>query len=242
MKKYIPLSLVASFVSSVSFAVNPIPGWYGGINGDVSYVRPIKSVYHAQLVNYLNQVSTVTINDKIAYRIMGGGGGQIGYRFMDNYRIEGDVFYNMNYYGYLVINGFKIPYAAKSPTPIPGLTEKGSTSYIAGFINAYYDFFTPGNDNSFVPYVGLGLGYLRMDNKIVFYNDSVEIPNARASIISGTTGAQAIIGASYFLDDYTSIGVDYRYLTTRVVDVFNTRYTANLINFNLNFAFDSSKT
>ncbi len=47
----------------------------------------------------------------------------------------------------------------------------------------------------------------------------------------GTTAVQGIIGGSYFLDDFTWFGLDYRYMVTQKVDRLNSSLQMHTLNF-----------
>ena len=47
-----------------------------------------------------------------------------------------------------------------------------------------------------------------------------------------------IVGVGYFVDDFTSIGLDFRYLATKSIEPFNSRNEIASLNVTLNGSFD----
>ena len=79
--------------------------------------------------------------------------------------------------------------------------------------NGFYDFYIPDYTEKWVPYVGLGVGYEHVENNIIIYISGSTAPNSAVSEYSNLFAGQAIAGLSYFLTDYTSFNVDFRYLS-----------------------------
>ncbi|MCA0403601.1 MAG: hypothetical protein LCH30_07345 [Proteobacteria bacterium] len=136
----------------------------------------------------------------------------------------------------------------------------GQTIMGAAFFNVYYDFWDEDNDPSFIPYVGLGIGYSTIRNSLSYSIPLVTDPygtvvtgNAmigdqyvaartkKYSINASAPLGQGIVGVNYFFSDSTSLGLDYRYMISSVVSKFGSRVTLNTLNLNLNFSFDDSE-
>jgi len=232
MKNLTRLGLLASLVLSQSaFAVNPVEGIYGGINGDVM---------HGTNPNFNVVVAGTTIPGSLKYSQVGGGGGaQLGYRIR-NYRIEGQATYTFLPYDSFTFGGCTINKNGTSGCPalFSSLMLKGDTSTLYGMVNFYYDAVTFGADTNFVPYIGLGIGASRLKNTTKLMTPTLgTILNV--STKSSSAAAQVIVGASYYLDDFTWAGVDYRYFSSNNVDVFgDKRFSLSMINFSLNGSFD----
>ena len=83
-------------------------------------------------------------------------------------------------------------------------------------VNGYYDFLSPGQDNynSLAPFVGVGIGYVYVQNFIEFYFNQTPLQRIQPVSVFETVAAQAIVGLSYFLDDFTTITLDGRYFAS----------------------------
>jgi len=228
MKQSFKLSLLALFVSSgITHAANPVSGWYAGIMLGGSYAPKIN-------LNFINPITRVSEKATLSYSGLGNIAGQVGYRFFDNYRLEGQLLYNSSEYQTLTIGGFTI----NSPSHSTGLRMKGSTGTGAFMFNGFYDFVTPGRESSFSPYVGLGVGYARVNNTLKLYFNNELVPNSRLSNNTSSPAIQAILGAAYFLDDFTWFGLDFRYLTTKKINDLDSRVQFGSINLSFNGIFN----
>jgi len=242
MKQLIKLSLVSVLALSNSvFALNPVQGLYGGLIGEVSggpSSHPIR--FTRDNMDFVGDVK---------YNTLGGGGGAVlGYR-IQKFRVEGEILYNRIAYDTLTV-GSCIIQSPNVLTPIgvcpqdafqkDALGFNGSSSAIYGLFNGYFDFVTYESDNYIVPYVGLGIGGAKVKNSRNFVNTNT-LASRGNSNTSTSAAVQGILGISFYLDDFTWAGMDYRYLTTNSLEDFgNKRYAVNTLNFNLNFSFDNS--
>jgi opacity protein-like surface antigen len=127
-----------------------------------------------------------------------------------------------------------------------GLRLQGGTNSGFLMLNGYYDFYTPSEDDlsPLIPYVGLGLGYAYVENNIQFYYDNTQLTVGNIVEKYTKPAGQVIIGTSYFLDDLTSFGLDFRYLTTASntktteYNIFKTKEQIYTLNLTFNGAFD----
>lgn len=242
MKLAVKLGLASLLlVNTQAFALNPVQGWYAGLILGVSYaptttVIPTKSL-ETPIGTFEPQVAT------LSYGVLGGVGGQVGYR-CNHFRVEGELLYNNNPYDVLTIGNIKI----NSPSSSSTLRLQGAANSGFFLVNGFYDLYTPNQDNvsQVVPYVGLGAGYSYVQNNItLFYNDTELFRTNLKSTFSRPAG-QAIVGLSYFMDDFTTFGLDVRYLqTTSITDSnrprtngFDTTFKLYSINLLFNGAFD----
>lgn len=116
--------------------------------------------------------------------------------------------------------------------------------FFSGFVNLLYDFYSENSDVSFVPYIGIGIGAMHLSNTLsVFFQDFTLSPyeysaTFKTANFSSAMG-QGIIGATYLLDDFSNIGLDFRYMVTRPLTQFADNrlsiYTLNLV---FNYTFD----
>ncbi|MDF1678390.1 MAG: outer membrane beta-barrel protein [Legionellaceae bacterium] len=243
-----------TITASATHAFNPQPEWYAGLIVGANYATNVQ-------FTYINDVrpsnpSGIKRPGQLGHDIMGSIGGQIGYRFCDNFRIEFEGIYNNNPYSYLRLNDVTI----HSPDTSTQLRLSGQTQSGVGTFNFYYDLFGDYSSKA-VPYVGLGIGYAYIVNQIEFYYNDVKLGNNLENFFlenfgvtpsdksrSGIVG-QAIAGISYYLDDYAYFALDGRYLvsqeqtivtrqTKRVSNQFDVKYQQYSVNIVFNSAFD----
>lgn len=240
MKQLIRFSLILSiFWGNSAFSLSPIQGIYVGILGEVSHNS--NSTFNAT-IDQVPYVATLSYNTAGA-----GGGGVVGYR-IQKFRVEGELLYNWVSYDSLSIGNCTL-LSPSLPTPtgrcpnnaLQNLGFNGSSSILYGLINGYFDFVTYDTDTQVVPYIGLGLGMAKVRVGPSFTNTVTQF-SAGGNFSSSSAAAQGIIGLSYFLDDFTWVAFDYRYLTTNTVQEFgNNRFAINTLNFSANFSFDNGK-
>ncbi|TIE93034.1 hypothetical protein DI028_15555 [Legionella pneumophila] len=100
-----------------------------------------------------------------------------------------------------------------------------------------------GGDGSFVPYLGLGLGYGTVRSNFKLYNvnyNNSQVPIFESKESSSAAMAQGILGISYFLDDFAAFGLDFRYLATSRVDSLDASLRIPTVNVSFIYALDSS--
>lgn len=221
-------SLVLACAASSAHAVNPAPGLYFGIMGGGSYFSSISfSIYHP----YTNRLTP----GELTYKPMGNGGFQLGYR-LEKFRFEGEFNFNSNSFDKLKLDIYRFP-ANKHKY---GLRLRGNTAITSGMINAFYEMYTPDPDiTGAVPYVGLGVGYGLVTNRVRFYRDNRLLQGSQEKQHSHAAIGQAIIGMSYFFDDFTSVAFDARYFSTTNVSSIDQRIQGASLNLLLNFSFDT---
>uniref|UniRef100_UPI0003756C0F outer membrane protein n=1 Tax=Legionella tunisiensis TaxID=1034944 RepID=UPI0003756C0F len=180
-------------------------------------------------------------------------GGQIGYRIC-YFRVEGELFYDYNPITRLTVGGltFKRHFTPLPLPPLgfgtPGIKIKGNTSFGGAMINGYYDIYDEDDDPSFVPYIGLGVGYAHISSALNFYGIAQPAPTQPSTEFfitggkasSSTPVGQIILGLSYFYSDQTSFGLDYRYMTTRTISAFDTRFQVHTLNLFFNYTFSEA--
>lgn len=239
-----PLTLTTLMACSLStFAINPVEGWYAGLYLGVSL--PPSTTF-----NVVTPFEQLPVADTtLSYSVMGGIGGEVGYR-CDHLRGEGQILYNNNPFNTLTINNSIQINGSRTITPTETypLSMQGQTNTLGLMANAYYDFYTLTQDNvaRIVPYAGLGIGYAYVKSNIEFKEDGVPVANGSASANFDSAAAQAIVGSNYFLDDFTTLGLDFRYFSTlkntqkgpQGVNNLTTRAQFYSINLVFNGAFD----
>lgn len=245
-----------TLTTSTLHAFNPQPDWYAGLIVGANYVGNVK-------FTYVNDVSAANPSGikrpgQLGHDIMGSIGGQVGYRFCDNFRVEFEGIYNNSPYSYLRLNDVTI----HSPDTSTALRISGVTQSGVGTFNFLYDFFGDYSSKA-VPYLGAGIGFAYIANKIEFYYNDVRLGDGFKERVQDRFGitpsdksrtgivGQAIAGISYYLDDYAYFALDGRYLvsqeqtiiarqTKRVTNQFDAKYQMYSVNLVFNSAFDCS--
>lgn len=212
-----------------TYALNPQPGWYAGLIVGANYVENVP-------FNYVDRSGQLKPG-QLGHDIMASIGGQVGYRWCDNFRFEFEGIYNNSPYSYLRLNDVTI----HSPDTSTGLRLKGQSQSGVGTFNIFYDLFGDYSSNA-VPYVGLGIGYAYIVGQIEFYYNDVLLSDQFADVTgtnverpfshskSGLAG-QAIAGISYYLDDFSYFALDGRYLVSEKQTLLNqqVRRTSNVV-------------
>jgi opacity protein-like surface antigen len=218
-----------TLITTQTFATNPIPGWYGGLEFG-------GSLANKSTVTLYNPLFAPPNSSALSYGFGGHGGFQLGYR-MNHFRLEGELDYNYNPLSKLTVNGVVIP--KKNNTAL--ISFEGNQRLISGLFNAYYDFSSNDDEMSFIPYIGLGLGYSQVQHKVNTYTAGALLPISSVDTVKTSQPVgQVIVGGNYFLDDFTSFGLDYRYMSTNTNKTNHIKTQVQSINIVFNFAFDSA--
>jgi len=218
------LATCGLFAVSINiYAVDPALGPYGGMIIGGSYLKSVSlqnlnpyfsnlyatnstfSQYLKSLGATVNSNSTYSLN----YSIMGLLGPQVGYRY-NNFQMELEGFYNTNPVNYLAINAVKLSSNSSKDAYV-----SGQTNISAGFVNFYYDLIAPGNiDSSISPYIGLGVGYSRVQNNLNLQVEDILINQSSLAQTKGAVAGQLIAGLAYFIDNDSYFGCDARIFST----------------------------
>jgi hypothetical protein len=246
MRFVVKVSLAALFMTqSVSYALNPVQGWYGGVLIGANYTPSINFTLPNEVINAANSMNyklpQFGTDGTLNYGIMGEIGGQLGYR-CGKYRLEAQYFYNNSPLHSLQLGAFTLYQASTSYTTdsyVNGSTDSGFV-----MLNGFYDFLPSDPSSNFAPYVGLGAGYSYNSNNLKFFlfNNNTELFDTFQVREHMTSPAgQAILGVTYFLDDFASFGLDVRYLTTSKKDeALKARVQFYTINLSFNGAFQGA--
>lgn len=228
--------------TSNAFCADPVQGIYLGLLGQLSYAP------NTNLGVTLPDGNTY--NGSVKLSVIGGGGGaSLGYK-IKNFRLEGEFLFNLNNYGsfntgsctlispdVLGPNGNCSAFIEQT-----GLGFNGYTAGIYGLFNTFYDFLSSDPNVNFVPYLGLGLGGAIIKNHALFHSNNQCISLGTCSpIVSQTVDTsnngfaiQGIVGFNYYLDDFTTLGLDFRYLSTVNFNKNNTNSLVTTTNSNSN--------
>lgn len=231
------LSLI---ISSTAFsAADPVEGWYLGLLGQLSHApnQRLTAIVHS-FPPYTAEPLILGVNKPVTLGPVGGGAGaSLGYK-INMFRVEGELLFNINNYEEYKTGSCTLispnavgPRGEGCTYPIYenlwGLGFKGNKMDFYGLINGFVDFnflFSDPNIN-IIPYLGLGLGGAFMRSHAEFRsNKYAPIPypfpssppavSPKISIDSNQSGlaVQGIVGVSWYLDDFATIGVDFRYI------------------------------
>lgn len=233
--KYLVFALFL-FAYGSSHALNPPRGWYGGV-----FLGP--TMTNKMTYPFKNPLTDTTDTGSMKYNVLGEIGVDLGYR-INKFRAEGEFFYNASPYDELQIGTLVIPHTsgngATATTPVipSDLGMKGHTYTSALLLNGYYDFFLSGENSTWVPYVGLGIGYAHIVNNIKFYENDAPLGGSMTSSQINKPAAQAILGVNYFVDDFATFGIDFRYFATQKIENFESGLKITSVNFTVAGSFD----
>lgn len=237
-----------------AFALNPIPGVYGGVivggSGqlgiDSPFVRPLNNLLIGSNTDLGDRIqalsnSSSNLSDTLNYSILGLIGGQLGYRWHQA-RLEAELFYNSAPFSSLRIsNGVDKITISSNDTSRNYIS--GSTGTLAVMLNAYYDLLPPNYyDSNFAPFIGIGGGYASINNTMQFYLEGQELQFWNIDETRSTAGGQIMAGVLYFLDDFSNFGIDVRFFSTTNISstVDSIPYTYNVQIFSVNLTFNGA--
>ena len=222
--------LLLPFISQPICAAMPEAGVYAGALLGITWSSPISTPLIipyieinlqedgiiAQLIKKLVQNYRSTLNGRdfqLNYATFGQIGGQIGYRYQ-SFRVEGQFFYNTSPYRKLKYTGplIDLDIAANSDQ---GFYIGGETTTAAGMLNIYYDLMQlPIKLMDITPFVGVGGGYANVNNNLQLYIQGNALNNNAIAPSGSHFAGQLMTGLLYFIDEFSTIGLDYRYFTT----------------------------
>jgi hypothetical protein len=210
------------FNLSSSFALSPNNGVYGGLNLGASYVPALSATFLSPFIqnqlatngayaSYFQQNGiTSTVDAQLNYSNFGQIGGQLGYRW-DQFRLELEYFYNQTNYGSIQVNNKTI----LSTNTTSQAYFKGATTTNAGFVNFLVDMLPPLYvDSNFAPFIGVGVGYAYLKNDPTFYLTKQNVSGYEYNKTRTKYAGQVMVGALWFMDDFSYFGLDFRYFST----------------------------
>lgn len=225
MDKKLILSIgLLSLINSAQALQTPINGPYVGGFFGASYIAEIKDV----TLPPVSTLTTTTTTTAIKSKVGGDFSLQYGYRIKNKYRVEAELSSSLNNPASMNINSLELP------NDIYGVNGNLNSTLIL-FLNAYVDMFAEHGDyHNTTPYFGIGIGQAYTVTNIRIYNNNVLLDspiNGKQSV----SVVQGIFGASYFLDDYTSLGLDYRIQRYSQLTALGQSYYRNNINMTFKF-------
>ncbi|QRN03351.1 outer membrane beta-barrel protein [Legionella sp. MW5194] len=226
------LAAMALLAGGSSHAVNPVQGWYLSLGGGASHITDLDFTFNNPVLGINDSAATLT------YSLGGDAFGSLGYRW-NKFRFEGELFFNYDQFDKIQSGTFVL----RNHTTPNGFDMEGKTIIVGGLVNALYEMYQAGGDGSFVPYLGLGLGYGTVRSNFKLYNvnyNNSQVPIFESKESSSAAMAQGILGISYFLDDFAAFGLDFRYLATSRVDSLDASLRIPTVNVSFIYALDSS--
>ena len=139
--------------------------WYVGLNVPVMFIDDSESVERG-----VAQGATYTANAVNSYKTGFRVSGMLGYEFGSGFRVDGEVFFARANLGKLIYKGRTTAVQGLGTIDIPGdhsIPVSGAANQLGGMVNVWYDF---NAGSRWKPYVGGGLGLVRVDWGDVEYN------------------------------------------------------------------------
>jgi hypothetical protein len=231
MKKKILLSALLLTSVQVSYALpKPINGLYVGVNGAASYIGEVQQIPVPAMPPLTTGASTISLQSKVG----GSFGLFAGYRVKEKFRIETEIYASFNTPRQIEFPSGVVVDATDTYAPNGNFNTNAAL-----MINAFYDML-PGKNSErsyqdAAPYFGIGVGKAMGTNKVIVNRNGVEIStpiNSKQTV----SIVQAIVGVGSFLDDYTSVGIDFRVQKSGTIEQLNQSYTKYNLNFTAKFA------
>jgi opacity protein-like surface antigen len=194
MKKAIKVLLVIAVVISLSSFAYSAPGFYAGGNVGIALLNDSDM-----------SDSELPSNASISADNGFSTGGFIGYSFMNNFRIEGELVYQGNDLDEMELYDYDFDMT-------------GDISSVALFANAYYDF---NNSSRFTPFVGVGIGFANVevnDTGIIIAGVNYDLGDDDDTVLAYHLDA----GVSYGINERFALDVKYRYMETEDPDFSGT--------------------
>ena len=144
--------------------------WYVGLNVPVMFIDDSNSVEKGTTINPRLGPIGYTANAVNEYKTGFRVSGMLGYEFGSGFRVDGEVFFARANLGKLIYKGRTTTVPGLGTIDIPGdhsIPVSGSANQLGGMVNVWYDFNT---GSRWKPYVGGGLGLVRVDWGDVKYN------------------------------------------------------------------------
>src|SRR3990167_2632540 len=176
------LILAATLIySSGNFAQEAANGFYGGLQFHASALTSFKNLgtYRPTFFDYTgDEVSPygpiLYQQAKLKNQYGGGGGASFGFRY-NCFRAEAEFLYNVNkatelsYPATATSTATNFRSNEKTATSMNQTFLNGQTNEIFGFFNLFYDFLPDAKaETSVYPYVGVGIGYQKMQTVTKF--------------------------------------------------------------------------
>lgn len=224
---YAGVFLGPTYTPSISFNFNPSTIPASSIS---SFENSLATFFNVTVAEVQALFANTTLPNRnvpgtVKYSILGGIGGEIGYRFCNDYRFETEVVYNNNPFDKITIGNYTI----ESSNSDPNFHISGDTNTAALLFNFLYDIPLESNDGykAVRPYLGGGLGYAYIFSDLKFHygqNYSEQAAGAEPATLyeynlrrnRSAFVVQGIVGLSYSIDDFCWLSLDGRMLASPI--------------------------
>ena len=221
------LSCLCIVLTPTSYALNePVEGvYFGGVLG----------------ATYMTNLSNITSPNPFTLHLSGKpnmgltGGFQFGYRFKKNFRVEAEYFGTYDKVHELTVK--TTTGTANIPSSSDYTTSDSNIHTPMAFMaNIFFDYIIKDGTtySKHVPYIGVGYGIAKINTYFAFHTNKPNTSTLKSVLLDGSENvnvAQLVIGYSQFLDDYTSVGIDYRLRRYSKVKAFNEGFNKHVIAF-----------
>ena len=208
MKK-IAFVTALSLTTSIATAATPINGWYSSAFGGYAWTP-----------GNMNTTTLGLTRSNTLYQSGFDAGGSLGFK-SNPMRYEGELTYIRANLKRFDVNGIR-------------QTEpEGYTNAALGLANVYYDF--PGLTAPLQPFLGAGIGYAWVQNKL---NSTGSFGITSFSNANSVFAYQATGGLTYNFAENYALSLGYRYVATTNVTEFGQMYQAHLANIGAIYRFD----
>ena len=210
MKKIIFFT-AAIFTASFATAATPIDGWYSSAFGGYAWVP-----------GNMNATNHGFTRSNLGYQSGFDAGGSVGFK-SNPMRYEGELTYLRANLSHFDVNGIR----QTDPT--------GYTNAALGLANVYYDF--PGLISPVQPFLGAGIGYAWVQNKL---NSTGPFSLTSFSNANSVFAYQATGGLTYNFAENYALSLGYRYVATTNISEMGQMFQAHLANVGAVYRFDGN--
>ena len=226
--------------------------WYAGVSIPLMFIDDTETGTGGNIVTpsgTLRYMANAVTEHETGFKL----GGVLGYELGPSLRIEGELFFARASVGKLTYSGITAPLPAPAPAfTLPGETSipvSGSADQLGAMVNVWYDFDT---GSRWTPYVGGGLGFIRVDMGDVKYDSNAvarrvsdalavaggtppsDLPRLPPGYVPGLSAADTAFayqfgaGVGYRLTDATTVHLGYRLQTTDTLEFSGENATASV--------------
>lgn len=224
------------------------PGWYAGVNVPLMFIDDTDSTVagvNRSPAGAVAYAADATTGYKTGIKL----GGVLGYALGNGARLEGELFFARAAVGELSYGNVSVPALGLALPGELSVPVSGSADQLGAMVNLWYDFDV---GESWTPYVGGGVGFIRVDQGDVKYDSNAvaqavsdalaaaqgvpaafrpKLPEGYVPQLSASDSAfayQAGAGIGYALSDRATIRVGYRLQATGDLEFSGENATATV--------------
>ncbi len=210
MKRLVLIS-AALLTTTLATAATPINGWYSSAFGGYTY-----------LPGNINATNLGLTRSNATYHSGFDAGASLGFK-SNPMRYEGELTYMKANVNHFDVNGIR-------QTP-----SSGYTNAALGLANVYYDF--PGFTLSIQPFLGAGIGYAWIQNKL---DSTGPFAVTNFSNTNSVFAYQATGGLTYNFAENYALSLGYRYVGTTNISEMGQMFQAHMANVGAVYRFDGN--